>query len=73
MLKLWVAMQCKWAAIKHDESGQGVVEYVIILAVIAIACVGLAVLFHNKLKTLWDKVTEELGNANINYETISAR
>jgi len=52
----WCKAKCRL------DSGQGVAEYVIILAVIVIACIVLAVLFHEQLVALWEKVTGELAD-----------
>ncbi|MCL2333133.1 MAG: hypothetical protein FWC54_06615 [Actinomycetia bacterium] len=46
----------------RDESGQGVAEYVIILAVIVVAAIILAVAFHDKLAAVWQSVTDQLGD-----------
>ncbi len=46
----------------RDESGQGVAEYVIILAVIVVAAIILAVAFHDKLAAVWESVTNQLGD-----------
>ena len=46
----------------RDESGQGVAEYVIILAVIVVAAIILAVAFHDKLAAVWQSVTNQLGD-----------
>ncbi|MCL2605957.1 MAG: hypothetical protein FWD93_01570, partial [Coriobacteriia bacterium] len=43
------------------ELGQGVAEYVIILAVIVIACIALAIIFRGQLVTLWESITGEFG------------
>jgi len=45
-----------------DEQGQGVAEYVIILAVIVVAAIILAIAFHDKLAAVWQSVTEQLGD-----------
>jgi Flp pilus assembly pilin Flp len=45
----------------HSDRGQGVSEYVIILAVIVIAAIVLAVAFHDQLETIWENVTSSLG------------
>ena len=50
-----------WCRIKCSlDSGQGVAEYIIVLAVIVIACIALAIAFRDQLTALWDKVTGEL-------------
>jgi len=46
----------------RNESGQGVAEYVIILAVIVVAAIILAVAFHDKLAAVWQSVTSQLGD-----------
>jgi len=38
-----------------------VAEYVIILAVIVIACIILAIAFHEQLTSVWQSITEQLG------------
>ena len=45
----------------NDESGQGVAEYIIILAVIVVAAIVLAIAFHDQLADVWDSVTSQLG------------
>jgi len=45
-----------------SESGQGVAEYIIILAVIVIACIVLAIAFHSQLESVWNSVTSQLGS-----------
>ena len=54
------ALRCSCAV--RSESGQGIAEYVIILAVIVIACIILAVAFHGQLQALWDSITTQLGS-----------
>jgi len=49
-----------WHGLK-SESGQGIAEYVIILAVIVIACIILAIAFHSQLQDLWTSITAQLG------------
>jgi len=44
-----------------DETGQGVAEYIIILAVIVVAAIILAIAFHDQLAAVWESVTEQLG------------
>ena len=43
------------------ETGQGVAEYIIILAVIVVAAIVLAIAFHDQLSAVWDSVTSQLG------------
>lgn len=43
-----------------SESGQGISEYLIILAVVVIAAIALATTFSDQLTALWDSVTTQL-------------
>jgi Flp pilus assembly pilin Flp len=45
----------------RDEAGQGVAEYIIILAVVVVAAIVLAIAFHEQLSAVWDSVTSQLG------------
>ena len=54
--------QARVRACLRGESGQGVAEYVIILAVIVVAAIILAVAFHDKLSAVWQSVTSQLGD-----------
>jgi len=45
----------------RKDCGQGVSEYVIILAVIVIACIILAIAFHEQLVNVWESITSQLG------------
>jgi len=58
---LWWGRLCLRTRLR-DESGQGVAEYVIILAVIVVAAIILAVAFHDKLAAVWQSVTNQLGD-----------
>ncbi|MCL2438229.1 MAG: hypothetical protein FWE48_00430 [Coriobacteriia bacterium] len=55
------AISMKFCRNCRSESGQGVAEYVIILAVIVIACIILAIAFHEQLTSVWQSITEQLG------------
>lgn len=43
-----------------SESGQGISEYLIILAVVVIAAIALATTFSDQLSTLWGSITTQL-------------
>ena len=49
-------------SVADADSGQGVAEYVIILAVIVVAAIILAIAFHDKLAAVWQSVTDQLGD-----------
>lgn len=42
------------------ESGQGISEYLIILAVVVIAAIALATTFSEQLTSLWTSITSQL-------------
>ncbi len=44
----------------HDERGQGMTEYVIILVAIAVVCIAIAVQFGGKIKALFETSDAEL-------------
>ncbi|MCL2679975.1 MAG: hypothetical protein FWF11_00635 [Coriobacteriia bacterium] len=55
------AIMKRLAGLRRD-CGQGVAEYVIILAVVVIACIILAIAFHEQLAGVWESVTSQLGS-----------
>jgi len=63
MIMKEAVMRCttKGLAYARRDCGQGVAEYVIILAVIVIACIILAIAFHEQLASVWESVTSQLG------------
>ena len=52
----------KLLCVCQSDRGQGVAEYIIILAVIVIACIVLAIAFHGQLENVWNSVTSQLGS-----------
>jgi pilus assembly protein Flp/PilA len=48
---------------RNDESGQGLVEYVLIIALVAIGLVLVITLFRNSIGGTFDNVTQTLNNA----------
>jgi len=47
----------------RDESGQGLVEYVLIIALVAVGLILAMTLFRNTIGRTFDKVSNELNNA----------
>lgn len=43
-----------------SDAGQGIAEYLIILAVVVIAAIALATSFSGELSALWDSITAQL-------------
>ena len=46
-----------------DESGQGLVEYVLIIALVAIGLIAVMIVFRNSIGGTFDTITGELNNA----------
>lgn len=44
----------------HNDAGQGISEYLIILAVVVIAAIALATTFSGELTGLWESITSQL-------------
>jgi Flp pilus assembly pilin Flp len=59
MTKLYNLMQ----RLQSDESGQGLVEYVLIIALVAIGLVAAMLIFRNAIGNTFTTVTGELQNA----------
>ena len=50
--------------IHHDEQGQGMTEYVIILVAIAVVCIMIAVSFGGKIKGLFETANTEIDDVD---------
>jgi pilus assembly protein Flp/PilA len=46
-----------------DESGQGLVEYVLIIALVAIGLIAIMLIFRNSIGDIFSTVSAELNNA----------
>lgn len=47
----------------NDEEGQGLVEYVLIIALVAIGLIAVMLLFRNSIGGIFDTITNTLDNA----------
>jgi pilus assembly protein Flp/PilA len=54
----WTSIKSKISSIKNDQSGQGMVEYVLIIALIAVV---LIVVFSNVATAISDKLGQVVG------------
>jgi pilus assembly protein Flp/PilA len=52
-----------------DESGQGLTEYVLIIALVAVGLILVLVAFRDQIGAIFDGVNEELEGANIDQYT----
>lgn len=48
---------------QQDESGQGLVEYVLIIALVAIGLIAIMLVFRNSIGDVFKTISEELNNA----------
>jgi pilus assembly protein Flp/PilA len=46
-----------------DESGQGLTEYALIIALVAVALIAVLILFRNSIGRVFQRATNELNNA----------
>lgn len=46
-----------------DEAGQGLVEYVLIIALVAIGLIAVMLVFRNQIGGIFDTISTELQNA----------
>lgn len=52
-----------WNNFVQDESGQGLVEYVLIIALVAIGLIAVMLVFRNSIGGIFDTISNELDNA----------
>jgi len=46
-----------------DESGQGLTEYALIIALVAVALIGVLIVFRNQIGGVFDRASNELNSA----------
>ncbi len=47
----------------NDESGQGLTEYALIIALVAVALIAVLIVFRNSIGRVFERATNELNNA----------
>jgi len=57
------SMQNLWKALWSDDSGQGMVEYALIIALIAIGLIAILVFMRNRTGDVYQAVSDSLQNA----------
>lgn len=58
-----------WNAFVEDESGQGLVEYVLIIALVAIGLIAVMIVFRNSIGGIFDAISGQLNAAPTNQYT----
>jgi pilus assembly protein Flp/PilA len=56
-------MRQLWNNFVADESGQGLVEYVLIIALVAIGLIGIMLLFRDSIGDIFSTIKDELDEA----------
>jgi pilus assembly protein Flp/PilA len=55
-----------WSRLWEDESGQGLVEYVLIIALVAIGLIAIMLLFRDSIGTVFSTIKDKLDSAPAN-------
>lgn len=53
-------MKDLWSSFIADESGQGLVEYVLIIALVAIGLIAVMIVFRNSIGGIFDRIAGTL-------------
>jgi Flp pilus assembly pilin Flp len=56
-------MQELWNSFWTDDSGQGLVEYVLIIALVAIGLIAVMLVFRNSIGGIFDVISDSLDDA----------
>ena len=59
-------MQEVWRAFSSDESGQGLVEYALIIALVAVGLIAILLVLRNSIGNVFNNAAEQLNNAPTN-------
>ncbi len=60
--KLVVRAQNAWYSFREEESGQTLVEYALIIALVAVACIAALGFLSGKIQALFSKAGNSLGS-----------
>jgi pilus assembly protein Flp/PilA len=52
-----------WNRFWNDESGQGLTEYALIIALVAVALIAVLIVFRNQIGGVFDRASAALNNA----------
>ena len=56
-------MKSLWLAFWSDESGQGLVEYALIIALVAVGLIAILLVLRNSVGNVFNNAAEQLNNA----------
>ena len=56
-------MKDLWNSFIADESGQGLVEYVLIIALVAIGLIAIMLVFRDSIGNIFSTISDELNDA----------
>jgi pilus assembly protein Flp/PilA len=56
-------MKSLWQAFWSDESGQGLVEYALIIALVAVGLIAILLVLRNSVGNVFNNAAEQLNNA----------
>jgi pilus assembly protein Flp/PilA len=59
-------MKSLWGAFLSDESGQGLVEYAMIIALVGVGLIGILLVLRNSIGNVFNNVATQLNNAPAN-------
>jgi pilus assembly protein Flp/PilA len=61
-----VTMQTQWQAFWSDETGQGLVEYALIIALVAVGLIAILLVLRNSIGNVFNNAATQLNNAPTN-------
>ena len=65
-LKTWVAVETWFATVRpgDEEDGQGMVEYALILALVAVVAIAILFILGNQVKNVFNNVSQQMSGAS---------
>ena len=60
------SMKALWQAFSSDESGQGLVEYALIIALVAVGLIAILLVLRNSIGNVFNNAATQLNNAPAN-------
>jgi pilus assembly protein Flp/PilA len=60
------AMTNHWRTLRSDDSGQGLVEYALIIALVAVGLIAILLVLRNSIGNVFNNAATQLNNAPTN-------